>query len=60
MIAPSDLVRDRADVRGADPRMQHQSLDDRLCYIAQSKLFGNVHEDVKIHFETGKNLFVYA
>jgi hypothetical protein len=60
MIDPSDLVRDSANVRGADPRMQHQSLDDRLCYIAQFKLFVNVPEDVQIHFETGKNLFVYA
>lgn len=60
MIDPSDLVRNRASVRGADPRMEHQSLDDRLCYIAQFKLFGNVPEDVQIHFETGKNLFVYA
>lgn len=60
MIDLSDLVRDRATVQGADPRMQHQSLDDRLCYIAQFKLFVDVPEDVQIHFETGKNLFVYA
>jgi hypothetical protein len=60
MIDPSDLVRDSANVRGADPRMQHQSLEERLCYIDQFKLIGNVPEDVQIHFETGKNLFVYA
>lgn len=40
--------------------MQHQSLDDRHVYIAQFILLKNVPESVQIHFETGKNIFVYA
>jgi hypothetical protein len=60
MIDLSDLVRNRANVWGPDPRMQHQSLDDRLLYIAQFVLVKNVPEEVQIHFETGKNIFVYA
>lgn len=60
MIDISDLVRDATNVRAADPRTQHYDLEQRLTFIAQFALSENVPEDVRIHFETGKNLFVYA
>jgi hypothetical protein len=60
MIDISDLARTATNVRNADPRMERQSLDHRLSYIAQFVLSDNVPEKVRIHFETGKNLFVYA
>jgi hypothetical protein len=40
--------------------MQHQSLDQRIDYIAQFVLSDEAPDEVRIHFETGKNLFVYA
>lgn len=40
--------------------MQHQSLERRIDYIAQFVLSGQAPEEVRIHFETGKNLFVFA
>jgi hypothetical protein len=35
MIDSSDQLRNAANVRTADPRMQHQSLNRRIDYIAQ-------------------------
>lgn len=60
MIDVSDLVRNKTNVRGADPRMEQQSLDDRISYIDQFILLKSVPEEIQIHFETGKNVFVYA
>jgi hypothetical protein len=40
--------------------MQHQRMEQRIDYIAQFVLSDQVPEEVRIHFETGKNLFVYA
>jgi hypothetical protein len=40
--------------------MQQQSLEQRIDYIAQFALSEHVPEDVRVHFETGRNLFVYA
>jgi hypothetical protein len=40
--------------------MLHQTLEQRIDYIAHFVLGDQVPEDVRIHFETGKNLFVYA
>jgi hypothetical protein len=60
MIDSADQVRNAANVRAADPRMQHQSLEQRINFIAQFMLSERVPEEVRIHFETGKNLFVYA
>lgn len=40
--------------------MQHQSLDGRICYVAQFALSDQAPQEIRIHFETGKNLFVYA
>ena len=60
MIDVSDLVRNPTNVKNADPRTQHQSLDHRLVFIGQFALSDRVPEDVRVHFETGKNLFVYA
>jgi hypothetical protein len=40
--------------------MQQQSLELRIDYIAQFVLSDQTPEAVQIHFETGKNLFVYA
>ena len=60
MIDSADKLRNSANVLAADPRMQHQSLERRIDYIAQFLLSGETPEEVRIHFETGKNLFVFA
>lgn len=60
MIDPADQLRNTTNVRVADPRMRHQSLEQRIEYIAQFTLADQVPEKVSIHFETGRNLFVYA
>lgn len=60
MIDSADQLRNAANARAADPRMRHQSLEQRIDYIAQFMLFDQVPEEVQIHYETGKNLFVYA
>jgi hypothetical protein len=60
MIDSADQLRNAANAGAADPRMRHQSLEQRIDYIAQFMLSDLVPEEVQIHFETGKNLFVYA
>jgi len=60
MIDSADQLRNTLSVRTADFRMQHQTLEQRIDYIAQFVLGDQVPEEVRIHFETGKNLFVYA
>jgi hypothetical protein len=40
--------------------MQHLSLEQRINDIAEFKLIAEVPEDICIHFETGKNLYVFA
>ena len=60
MIDVSDRVRNAANVADPDPRTRHQSLDHRLLFIAQFVLSESVPDDVRVHFETGKNLFAYA
>jgi hypothetical protein len=40
--------------------MQHQTLEARIDFIAQFRLSDQVPEGVQIHFETGRNLFLYA
>jgi len=40
--------------------MHHQGLERRIDYIAQFVLSDHAPDEVRIHFETGKNLFVYA
>lgn len=60
MIDSADQLRNAENVGTADPRMQHQSLERRICYIAQFALSDQVPQEIRNHFETGKNLFVYA
>jgi hypothetical protein len=60
MIHIVDQLRDATTVRAADPRMAHQSLEERITYISQFTLSEEVPEKVRIHFDTGRNLFVYA
>lgn len=40
--------------------MQHQSLEARINYISEFALSSQVPEEVQIHFETGRNLFVFS
>lgn len=60
MIDLAEQLRNAENVRVADPRMRHQTLEQRIHYIAQFMLSVHVPEQIHIHFETGKNLFVYA
>lgn len=60
MIDIADQLRNTMNVRIADPRMRQQSLEERIHYIAQFMLSDQVPEEIRIHFETGRNLFVYA
>lgn len=40
--------------------MEQQSMERRIEYIAVFALSDQAPDDVRIHFETGRNLFVYA
>ncbi|MGK5023128.1 hypothetical protein [Janthinobacterium sp. RB2R34] len=60
MINSCDSVRTSGNVQAPDPRTQHQTLEQRLGYIDQFTLSADVPDEVRIHFETGRNLFVYA
>lgn len=60
MIDSCDRVRTPSNVREADPRTQHQTLEQRIGYIVQFTLSADVPDEVRMHFETGRNLFVYA
>lgn len=60
MIDICDSVRTPGNVRDSDPRTQHQTLEQRIAYIEQFALSLDVPGEVRIHFETGRNLFVYA
>lgn len=60
MIDSCDSVRTLGNVRDPDPRTQHQTLEQRIGYINEFALSADVPDEVRIHFETGRNLFVYA
>lgn len=60
MINICDSVRNPVNVRNPDPRTQDHTLEWRLGYISQFVLAEDVPDEVRIHFETGRNLYVYA
>ncbi|MFJ3059018.1 hypothetical protein [Herbaspirillum sp. NPDC087042] len=56
----ADAVRNGITAFKADPRMQHQSLQDRSQLINSFSLTSSVPQSVQVHFETAKNLYLYA
>ena len=56
----ADILRNGTTVFEPDPRMQHQSLPDRSQLIESFNLVASVPQSVQIHFETAKNLYLYA
>lgn len=55
-----DSLRNSITALEPDPRMQHQSLQDRYQVIDTFSLTPYVPQSVQIHFETAKNLYLYA
>lgn len=55
----ADSLRNAVTAIEPDPRMQH-TLRDRHQVISDFKLVAEVPEEVRIHFETAKNLYLYA
>jgi hypothetical protein len=56
----ADSVRNGVTAFEPDPRMQHQSLQDRCQVINSFSLAPYIPQSIQIHFETAKNLYLYA
>ena len=56
----ADTVRNGITAFEPDPRMEHQSLSDRCQIINTFSLTPYVPQSIQIHFETAKNLYLYA
>ncbi|MBO9536075.1 hypothetical protein [Herbaspirillum sp.] len=56
----SDSLRNDVTAFEPDPRMQHQSLPNRSQLINSFVLTSSTPPSVQIHFETAKNLYLYA
>lgn len=71
-ISPADQLRNASTAHECDARslttvairadgaISMISLDERHCEVAAFTLHANVPLDVRIHFETAKNLYLYA
>lgn len=60
MIDSCDSVCTPGNVWEPDPLTQYQTLEQRICYIVLFTLSADVPDEVRSHFKTGRNLFVYA
>ena len=61
VVAPADCLRDAISVLHPDPRTNvGETLAARQSLIAQYQLNGSVPHAVRVHFETAKNLYLYA
>lgn len=56
----ADSLRNGVTAFEPDPRMRHQSLQDRSQVINSFSLAPYVPQSIQIHFETAKNLYLYA
>lgn len=60
-VAPADLLREPDAVVTADPRINAaETLADRQQRIRQFRLTDSVPHPIRVHFETAKNLYLYA
>ncbi|WP_443112867.1 hypothetical protein [Herbaspirillum seropedicae] len=56
----ADSLRNGVTAFEPDPRMQHRSLPERYQQIRSFSLSSFVPEPIQVHFETAKNLYLYA
>lgn len=59
-VHAADGLRDSVTAFQPDPRNQHLSLDEHHEWIALFKLADAVPQVIRVHFETAKNLWLYA